>query len=567
MPTTNTNFSSLITAIDTKAQSLAASTTDPKDLVYLGKAIEAMNVADTVSAIITEGDTQVADVNTAGTTQVNNVNTAGTTQVAAVNTAGANFARKDQNLSDLTDAAAARTNLGVAAITSTTPSDGQVLTYDAVTSAYVNRDASSGGAILDLGHAIDNYSTGDVLDYARSNYHSSDAMKNDGVHSIQATKSQFGLYGMFNNSSQNNFRAIAVPFQVNQSTGAITVGTPNTLANSSGASISTTIAGDAGIGIGAIMGRMTWSSSYVIVSFVMRFDSDNTVNMDEHFGTDYNTNYYAHPQGGFVGVLGNPARGDNFSQTTGLFGFHGYGGSQGSISSDQIMDINTGANAGSNPTVSNSSQGSNWSTSHSNTSTAGSIVADYLYTDTFDRIIFAAGRYYDVDSYKIYYSDNNSSISRTNVISKLPGEAAYNRAHANALAFTNGYHAIYCMNSGEYHLFNTSRTKVGEGVLSILDAGVGNSSQGQRSTRRIGDNLFWIASRYGGKAQIATITPNTTTNKLEFEVLATVNATSDSAQYTAAYLTGTNNEYLVIDNGMFNAAVYDIGSQLDLSAY
>ena len=81
MPTTNTNFTSLITAIDTKAQSLAASTTDPKDLVFLGKAVEALNVADTVSAVISEGDTQIAAVQAEGTTQV-----------AAVAAQGANYA-------------------------------------------------------------------------------------------------------------------------------------------------------------------------------------------------------------------------------------------------------------------------------------------------------------------------------------------------------------------------------------------------------------------------------------------------------------------------------------------
>ena len=81
MPTTNTNFTSLITAIDTKAQSLAASTTDPKDLVFLGKAVEALNVADTVSAVITEGDTQVAAVAAQGTTSI-----------AAVAAQGANYA-------------------------------------------------------------------------------------------------------------------------------------------------------------------------------------------------------------------------------------------------------------------------------------------------------------------------------------------------------------------------------------------------------------------------------------------------------------------------------------------
>lgn len=46
------NFNTLITAIDSKAQSLAASTTDPKDLVYLGKAIEAINSeTDAIAAL------------------------------------------------------------------------------------------------------------------------------------------------------------------------------------------------------------------------------------------------------------------------------------------------------------------------------------------------------------------------------------------------------------------------------------------------------------------------------------------------------------------------------------
>lgn len=88
MPTTNTNFSTLITAIDTKAQSLAASTTDPKDLVYLGKAVEALNVADTVSSVISEGDTQIGLVQTEGSTQVAAVQAAATGYAAL---AGATF--------------------------------------------------------------------------------------------------------------------------------------------------------------------------------------------------------------------------------------------------------------------------------------------------------------------------------------------------------------------------------------------------------------------------------------------------------------------------------------------
>ena len=81
MPTTNTNFTTLINAIDTKAQSLASSTTDPKDLVYLGKTLEALNVSTAVSDVINQGDTQVARVTTEGNTQV-----------AAVAAQGANYA-------------------------------------------------------------------------------------------------------------------------------------------------------------------------------------------------------------------------------------------------------------------------------------------------------------------------------------------------------------------------------------------------------------------------------------------------------------------------------------------
>ena len=90
MAVQNSNFNTLITAIDTKAQSLAASTSDPKDLVYLGKTLEALNVTATVSDIINAGDTQVTAVNSAGSSLVSGVNTAGTTQVGLVNTAGAN---------------------------------------------------------------------------------------------------------------------------------------------------------------------------------------------------------------------------------------------------------------------------------------------------------------------------------------------------------------------------------------------------------------------------------------------------------------------------------------------
>ena len=93
MPVQNTNFNTLITAIDTKAQTLAAAATSAKDLVFLGKTLEALNVTATVSDIIGQGDTQVGLVTTEGTTQVGLVNTAGTNQVASINSTAASYSQ------------------------------------------------------------------------------------------------------------------------------------------------------------------------------------------------------------------------------------------------------------------------------------------------------------------------------------------------------------------------------------------------------------------------------------------------------------------------------------------
>jgi len=79
MPTTNTDFSTQITAIQSKAASLAASTSDAKDLVFLGKAIEALTVPNTVANIISEGDTQVANVAAQGVTSTNALTAAAAT--------------------------------------------------------------------------------------------------------------------------------------------------------------------------------------------------------------------------------------------------------------------------------------------------------------------------------------------------------------------------------------------------------------------------------------------------------------------------------------------------------
>ena len=341
MPTTNTNFTTLITAIDTKAQELASSTTDPKDLVFLGKAVEALNVADTVSDIITEGDDQVAAVNSAGAAQVSAVTTEGATQLSAVTAEGAtqlaavqaegasyatqanvdaliaeitvtvangNFVidgTEQESLSltpsvtyrfDTSDASNAGhplkfsttadgthaspagtefttgvTTVGTAGsansyvqiiveqdsptlyyycanhsgmgstaysaynVLSTAPTEGQVLTYDAVTAAYVNR-AATGGANPTL-TSIDQVYFLNPTNWRYHQTYASPLVRRGGY-----TGNTFGSISLAGNSSASNTAVYGHAVTVNPATGALTTTDSNRQLwlNSSGVGMSTT---------------------------------------------------------------------------------------------------------------------------------------------------------------------------------------------------------------------------------------------------------------------------------------------------------------------------------------
>jgi hypothetical protein len=85
------NTSTLETNLNTKMNATTG-TTEGKEFLLLGKAVEALTPTVTVAAVVAEGTTQVGLVNTAGTTQVGLVNTAGSTQVAAVQAAATGYA-------------------------------------------------------------------------------------------------------------------------------------------------------------------------------------------------------------------------------------------------------------------------------------------------------------------------------------------------------------------------------------------------------------------------------------------------------------------------------------------
>lgn len=111
------NLSTFESTLQTKFNNV----TDPKEMLLLGKALEATIGNQTVSdvqaegatqvgLVQTEGTTQVAAVTAEGTTQVSNVQTEGATQVAAVQAAGAGYATQadiDTSVAALVDAAPA----------------------------------------------------------------------------------------------------------------------------------------------------------------------------------------------------------------------------------------------------------------------------------------------------------------------------------------------------------------------------------------------------------------------------------------------------------------------------
>lgn len=79
------DFTTLVTAVDTKARTLAASSTDPKDLVFIGKAIEAMTPSSSVSAVVAQGTTSVAAVASQQTTSIAAVTAAQSSATNALN--------------------------------------------------------------------------------------------------------------------------------------------------------------------------------------------------------------------------------------------------------------------------------------------------------------------------------------------------------------------------------------------------------------------------------------------------------------------------------------------------
>lgn len=136
----------------------------------------------------------------------------------------------------------------------------------------------------------------------------------------KASKNQFGVNFLSpNNQQQNQINHVIIPFQSDDN-GNITIGTANSIQNSSSTSISTTFIGNgfnntssSTIGSGNIgantagftcYGRMTWAGSYQMMSWGGTVANNNTVSTHgRNDYSDYNSSY-PHPNNGVFGRSG-----------------------------------------------------------------------------------------------------------------------------------------------------------------------------------------------------------------------------------------------------------------------
>ena len=138
-----------------------------------------------------------------------------------------------------------------------------------------------------------------------------------GIAQLNDTQLAYGSFGY----STSNIRVYGQPFQVDSS-GNIVLGSQSYAQNSSGTAISTTVYGEPHPGHLTWMSRCHWSNSYVIMSFGMILNSNNTVSTGRYVGSDYNSSGYAHPQSG--NVFGTSSGSSKYA----WYGGYGFGSSR-----------------------------------------------------------------------------------------------------------------------------------------------------------------------------------------------------------------------------------------------
>lgn len=509
------NFTNLISDLDARAQTLIANA-EAQDLVYIAKMVEAARGTALLAEVVQEGEAQIAAIQAAANAATN--------------------LQQGNNLSDVADANASLANLG---IVSTTPSDGQVLTYDSVAAAYVNRDASGGAGVeaqsVDAVTQVNTYSN-----YADTN--------TVGVFT-QLNEYQFGTSNMQTNGTRLAY--VSTPVRVNDS-GVLDAGTTVVSLNSSGSAASTTIAGEVAPGITGLAGRIHWASAYSIVTGIASFTDTNTAynNFQQDPNGDYNASGNAHPQAGEISGTGSYP--SSFYMT-----YVGYPGNARIVS----YPVNL---ASTSVSVSNNQ----YYDPNSDTSTTTNPRIDYHYTDmTSTSGVMAQGMQHLAvhrrgGTYYYHLVKNATTVSTER---QAPTQ---NRNFIDALILDSGHVYVIDNQSGVADVWDTASgfTYLGTSFCPMFLRNVG--SHGKNAHRRYGNNLFGVCQATGTYT-LYSLSLNTATMDTSFEKVASIGVPSISTAPSLSdkvCLAGANRNLLVHSPAPGTVLSYDISS-VDLSSY
>lgn len=344
-----------------------------------------------------------------------------------------------------------------------------------------------------------------------------------GIAQLSDTQLAYGSFGY----TSSNIRVYGQPFQVD-SNGNIVLGSQSYSQNSSGASTSTTVFGEPHPGSLAWMSRCHWSNSYVIMSFGMTVNSNNTVSTGRYVGNDYNSSGYAHPQSG--NVFGTSSGSSKYA----WYGGYGFGSSRSGYVRWQY-------NGSSHYNHSTGSQTSSVS------STTASHPALQHHSNTLDPVGMMFHR--DGNGNQMYYGREYYGTSYSNLgwATSLVGSDLYSSFCGFRLddgkavyIYYNGNNAFVTNGSGS--VLKSNASVIGWGSLVPYESYI------NRSTIALGNDYFAIPSN--DLWNIVKISLDGSYN-INIDVVASVfvgvipSLPSHQNSHTGWRLAGPNQEYLV----------------------
>lgn len=346
-----------------------------------------------------------------------------------------------------------------------------------------------------------------------------------GIAQLSDTQLMYGSFGY----SSSNVRCYGQAFQVDSS-GNIVMGSQTYAQNSSGTSVSTTVFGEPHPGDLAWMSRCYWSNSYVIMSFGVTVNSNNTVSAGRYVGNDYNSSGYAHPQSG--NVFGTKSGSTKYA----WYGGYGFGSSySGYVRWSYNGSSHYNHSSGSNTSSVSSTTASHPALQHHSNTAAPVGMMFHRDGNTSPNLYYG----------REYYGSSYSNLGWSN---SLTGSDLYNNFTGFRLddgkavyIYSNGNNAFVTNGSG-----STLKSQASISGWGALNA---NESYVNRSTIALGNDYFAIPS--DDLWNIVKITLDGSYN-INVNTVASVfvgvisSLPSHNNNHIGWRLAGPNQEYLVV---------------------